>query len=178
MCPSWGPMAFSLAIGSIVQPNYLMLWWFLEGVSSFWNVKITFMTIIWVHARPFTTSVPYSHLYMVWGGSLMERFGGLVQGLVIYEYLNTCTMYFAEVDARMRGVTGPKKFNTDAEWQGISTTEEGDYQMTTLVYLRYLYAHERSYVLVWKIIIKTKRYRNKLIFHKSRRTSRGRAAYM
>ena len=43
----------------------------------------------------------------------MERFGGFVQGLVIYEYLNT--MYFAEVDARMRGVTGPKKFNTDAE---------------------------------------------------------------
>ena len=30
-----------------------------------WEVKNTNMTIVWVHARPFTTSVPYSHQHMI-----------------------------------------------------------------------------------------------------------------
>ena len=49
-----------LAVGSIVWPNYLMLS-FLEGkLLLCWEVKNTNMTIGWDHARPFTTSVPYS----------------------------------------------------------------------------------------------------------------------
>ena len=48
-----------------------------------WEVKNTNMTIVWVHTRPFTASVPYSHLHMIWGGSLMESFAGLLQRLVV-----------------------------------------------------------------------------------------------
>ena len=50
---------------------------------SFLKVKTTIMTIVLVHARPFTTSVPYSYLNMICGGSLMESFAGLLQRLTI-----------------------------------------------------------------------------------------------
>ena len=61
-----------------------------------WEVKNTNMTIVWVHERPFTASVPYSHLHMIWGGSLMESFTRLLQRLVILR-ASEC---FVEVDAR------------------------------------------------------------------------------
>ena len=30
-----------------------------------WDVKNTSMTMLWVHTRPFTTLVPYSHQHMI-----------------------------------------------------------------------------------------------------------------
>ena len=86
------------------------------------------MTIVWVHARPFTTSVPYSHLHMIWGGSLMESFAGLLQRLVVL-WVSQC---FVEVDARFRGVLirntnidTTQQSTTANAWEGYQTTDLG-----------------------------------------------------
>ena len=87
-----------LSFGSSVRPNYgrISCCYFWRELLLCWEVKNTNMTIVWVPARPFTTSVPYSHLYMIWGGSLMESFTGLLQRLAILQ-VSEC---FVEVDAR------------------------------------------------------------------------------
>ena len=76
------------------------------------------MTVVWVHERPFTTSVPYSHQHMIRGGSLMESFTRLLQRLVILQVLQC----FVEVDARFLGVL-IRNTNIDTEQQSTTTTQ-------------------------------------------------------
>ena len=76
------------------------------------------MTIVWVYARPFTTSIPYSHLHMIFGGSLMESFAGLLQRLAISQ-VSEC---FVEVDARFDGVL-IRNTNVSTEQQSTTSTQ-------------------------------------------------------
>ena len=85
------------------------------------------MTIVWVHARPFTTSVPYSYLHIICGGSLMESFAGLLQKLVILQ-ASEC---FEEVDARFRGVL-IRNTNIYTEQQSTTTTRWEEHETTVL----------------------------------------------
>ena len=94
---------------------------------SFWKVKTTIMTIVLVHARPFTTSVPYSHLHMMCGGSLMESFTRLLQRLVIL-HTSQC---FMEVDAGFDGVL-IRNTNIDTEQQSTTTTRWEGHQTSDL----------------------------------------------
>ena len=92
-----------------------------------WEVRNTNMTIVWVHARPFTTSVPHSHLHVIWGGSLMESFARLLQRLTILQ-VSQC---FVEVDARFCRVL-IRNTNIDTEQQSTTTTQWEGYQTTAL----------------------------------------------
>ena len=115
-----------LAIGSMVRPNYLMLS-FLEG--NFYctgrSKILTCMTIVWVHARPFTISVPYSNLHITWGGTMMESFAGLLQRLAVW-WVSQCLV---EVDARFDGVL-IRNTNIDTIQQSTTTNAWEGYQMT------------------------------------------------
>ena len=71
--------------------------------------------IVWVLTRPFTPSVPYSHLNMVWGGSLMKRSEGLLLNLVVL-WVSQC---FVEVDATFCGVL-IRNTSVDAQRQWLT----------------------------------------------------------
>ena len=71
--------------------------------------------------------VYYFHLHMIRGGSLMESFAGLLQGLRVLE-ASEC---FVEVDARFRGVLIPNS-NVDTEQQSTTTIALEGHQMTAL----------------------------------------------
>ena len=127
MYPCWGPIAFFWQLGQWFGQTMSCWHFFWECFRSFVGQNIN-VTIVWVHARPVTTPVPYFHLHIIWDGSLMKSFAGLLQILVVL-WVSQC---FVEVDARFRGVLirntnidTTQQSTTANAWEGYQTTDLG-----------------------------------------------------
>ena len=107
------------------------------------------MTIVWVHTRPFTTLVPYSHLHITWSGSLVESFAECCKDWWFCECRNVSwrsTPDFAGWRFEILILILNDNESQLLNGEGIIRRE--------LIYMREFYDHGRSFIFipVWNVM--------------------------